>query len=99
MVWLDGVTSDWFESWSSARPDNPGLRPRLSRLLSFWRWSESRWRSISFRSEVPFGKRHYVTNPEGAAKERLDHYLVRTGFASSRRVAQELVERGLVRIN
>jgi 23S rRNA pseudouridine1911/1915/1917 synthase len=34
-----------------------------------------------------------------AAKERLDHYLVRTGFASSRRVAQELVERGLVRIN
>ena len=33
------------------------------------------------------------------AKERLDHYLVRTGFASSRRVAQELVERGLVRIN
>ncbi len=32
-------------------------------------------------------------------KERLDHYLVRTGFASSRRVAQELVERGLVRIN
>jgi 23S rRNA pseudouridine1911/1915/1917 synthase len=34
-----------------------------------------------------------------AAKERLDHYLVRTGFASSRRVAQELVARGLVRIN
>ena len=34
-----------------------------------------------------------------ALKERLDHYLVRTGFASSRRVAQELVERGLVRIN
>jgi 23S rRNA pseudouridine1911/1915/1917 synthase len=34
-----------------------------------------------------------------AVKERLDHYLVRTGFASSRRVAQELVERGLVRIN
>jgi 23S rRNA pseudouridine1911/1915/1917 synthase len=34
-----------------------------------------------------------------AAKERLDHYLVRTGFASSRRVAQELVERGLVQIN
>ena len=34
-----------------------------------------------------------------AAKERLDHYLVRTGFAPSRRVAQELVERGLVRIN
>jgi 23S rRNA pseudouridine1911/1915/1917 synthase len=33
------------------------------------------------------------------AKERLDHYLVRTGFAPSRRVAQELVERGLVRIN
>jgi 23S rRNA pseudouridine1911/1915/1917 synthase len=33
------------------------------------------------------------------SKERLDHYLVRTGFASSRRVAQELVERGLVRIN
>jgi 23S rRNA pseudouridine1911/1915/1917 synthase len=32
-------------------------------------------------------------------KERLDHYLVRTGFAPSRRVAQELVERGLVRIN
>ncbi len=34
-----------------------------------------------------------------ASKERLDHYLVRTGFAPSRRVAQELVERGLVRIN
>jgi 23S rRNA pseudouridine1911/1915/1917 synthase len=34
-----------------------------------------------------------------AVKERLDHYLVRTGFAPSRRVAQELVERGLVRIN
>ena len=34
-----------------------------------------------------------------ALKERLDHYLVRTGFASSRRVAQELVERGMVRIN
>jgi 23S rRNA pseudouridine1911/1915/1917 synthase len=34
-----------------------------------------------------------------AAKERLDHYLVRTGFAPSRRIAQELVERGLVRIN
>jgi 23S rRNA pseudouridine1911/1915/1917 synthase len=34
-----------------------------------------------------------------AQKERLDHYLVRTGFATSRRVAQELVERGLVRIN
>ncbi|MFZ0680375.1 RluA family pseudouridine synthase [Candidatus Binatus sp.] len=33
------------------------------------------------------------------AKERLDHYLVRTGFAPSRRIAQELVERGLVRIN
>jgi 23S rRNA pseudouridine1911/1915/1917 synthase len=33
------------------------------------------------------------------SKERLDHYLVRTGFATSRRVAQELVERGLVRIN
>ena len=40
-----------------------------------------------------------MTNPDGAAKERLDHYLVRTGFAASRRVAQELVERGLVRIN
>jgi 23S rRNA pseudouridine1911/1915/1917 synthase len=34
-----------------------------------------------------------------AVKERLDHYLVRTGFAPSRRVAQELVERGMVRIN
>ncbi|MGA7620743.1 RluA family pseudouridine synthase [Candidatus Binatus sp.] len=34
-----------------------------------------------------------------AVKERLDHYLVRTGLASSRRVAQELVERGMVRIN
>ena len=33
------------------------------------------------------------------SKERLDHYLVRTGFAPSRRVAQELVERGLVRVN
>jgi 23S rRNA pseudouridine1911/1915/1917 synthase len=34
-----------------------------------------------------------------AIRERLDHYLVRVGFAPSRRVAQELVERGLVRIN
>lgn len=34
-----------------------------------------------------------------AEKERLDHYLVRTGFAPSRRVAQELVDRGLVSIN
>jgi len=34
-----------------------------------------------------------------AVKERLDHYLVRTGFAPSRRVARELVERGMVRIN
>jgi 23S rRNA pseudouridine1911/1915/1917 synthase len=34
-----------------------------------------------------------------ASKERLDHYLVRTGFAPSRRVAQQLVERGMVRIN
>ncbi|MGA6973052.1 MAG: RluA family pseudouridine synthase [Candidatus Binatus sp.] len=33
------------------------------------------------------------------SKERLDRYLVRTGFAPSRSVAQELVERGLVRIN
>jgi 23S rRNA pseudouridine1911/1915/1917 synthase len=32
-------------------------------------------------------------------RERLDHYLVRVGFAPSRRVAQELVERGMVRIN
>jgi len=36
---------------------------------------------------------------EEVSKERLDHYLVRVGFAPSRRVAQELVERGLVRIN
>ena len=36
---------------------------------------------------------------QDAIKERLDHYLVRTGLASSRRVAQELVERGMVRIN
>jgi 23S rRNA pseudouridine1911/1915/1917 synthase len=34
-----------------------------------------------------------------AVKERLDHYLVRVGFAPSRRAAQELVERGMVRIN
>jgi 23S rRNA pseudouridine1911/1915/1917 synthase len=34
-----------------------------------------------------------------AIRERLDHYLVRVGFAPSRRVAQELVERGMVRIN
>jgi 23S rRNA pseudouridine1911/1915/1917 synthase len=32
-------------------------------------------------------------------RERLDHYLVRIGFAPSRRAAQELVERGMVRIN
>ncbi|MGC2445359.1 RluA family pseudouridine synthase, partial [Candidatus Binatus sp.] len=40
-----------------------------------------------------------ISSLADAAKERLDHYLVRTGFAPSRRVAQELVERGLVRIN
>jgi 23S rRNA pseudouridine1911/1915/1917 synthase len=33
------------------------------------------------------------------SRERLDHYLVRTGLAASRRVAQELVERGMVRVN
>ncbi len=36
---------------------------------------------------------------EESKRERLDHYLVRVGFASSRRMAQELVERGMVRIN
>jgi 23S rRNA pseudouridine1911/1915/1917 synthase len=40
-----------------------------------------------------------VKSMEEVSKERLDHYLVRLGFAPSRRVAQELVERGLVRIN
>ncbi len=33
------------------------------------------------------------------ASERLDHYLVRLGFASSRRAARAIVERGNVRIN
>jgi 23S rRNA pseudouridine1911/1915/1917 synthase len=37
--------------------------------------------------------------PDAAAIERLDRYLVRTGLASSRRVAQQLIERGMVRIN
>ncbi|MDO8433781.1 MAG: RluA family pseudouridine synthase [Candidatus Binatus sp.] len=36
---------------------------------------------------------------DDVSRERLDHYLVRTGLASSRRIAQELVERGMVRIN
>src|SRR5258708_26120504 len=36
---------------------------------------------------------------QDVVRERLDHYLVRLGFAPSRRVAQELVERGMVRIN
>src|SRR5882757_8079757 len=36
---------------------------------------------------------------DNISRERLDHYLVRTGLASSRRIAQELVERGMVRIN
>ncbi len=42
-----------------------------------------------------------MTSPavEDSNRERLDHYLVRVGFASSRRMAQELVERGMVRIN
>src|SRR6266403_866879 len=31
--------------------------------------------------------------------ERLDHYLVRTGLADSRRGARAMVEEGLVRIN
>jgi 23S rRNA pseudouridine1911/1915/1917 synthase len=43
-----------------------------------------------------YGSSNLVTD---VLKERLDHYLVRNGFAASRRVAQELVERGLVRIN
>jgi 23S rRNA pseudouridine1911/1915/1917 synthase len=33
------------------------------------------------------------------AAERLDHYLVRLGFAPSRRAARAIVERGIVRIN
>jgi 23S rRNA pseudouridine1911/1915/1917 synthase len=33
------------------------------------------------------------------ASERLDHYLVRLGFAPSRRAARAIVERGIVRIN
>ena len=45
-----------------------------------------------------YSKARLIILPD-AEKERLDHYLVRTGFAPSRRVAQELVERGLVRIN
>jgi 23S rRNA pseudouridine1911/1915/1917 synthase len=44
-------------------------------------------------------ERNPVNQLPDIAKERLDHYLVRTGFAPSRRIAQELVERGLVRIN
>jgi 23S rRNA pseudouridine1911/1915/1917 synthase len=43
--------------------------------------------------------RRVISYLSEALKERLDHYLVRTGFAPSRSVAQELVERGLVRIN
>lgn len=33
------------------------------------------------------------------ARERLDHYLVRLGFARSRRDAREMLSRGLVRVN
>ena len=36
---------------------------------------------------------------QDAISERLDRYLVRTGLASSRRVAQDMVERGMVLIN
>lgn len=36
---------------------------------------------------------------QDATNERLDRYLVRTGLAASRRVAQEMVERGMVLIN
>ena len=36
---------------------------------------------------------------QDAINERLDRYLVRAGLASSRRVAQEMVERGMVLIN
>lgn len=36
---------------------------------------------------------------EPTASERLDHYLVRLGFAPSRRAARAIVERGGVRIN
>ncbi len=48
---------------------------------------------------VPPARQQATSYLPDASKERLDHYLVRTGFAPSRRVAQELVERGLVRIN
>jgi 23S rRNA pseudouridine1911/1915/1917 synthase len=36
---------------------------------------------------------------DSSASERLDHYLVRLGFAPSRRAARAIVERGNVRIN
>ena len=35
-----------------SRIRSPVLRPRLSRLLSFWHWLDWQWRSISFRCEV-----------------------------------------------
>src|SRR5208283_961980 len=53
----------------------------------------------SHRNRILPARQLATSHLPDAAKERLDHYLVRTGFAPSRRVAQELVERGLVRIN
>ncbi|MBF6570458.1 MAG: RluA family pseudouridine synthase [Candidatus Binataceae bacterium] len=40
-----------------------------------------------------------TTNETDAGGERLDHYLVRLGFAESRRAARDLIDRDLVTVN
>lgn len=40
-----------------------------------------------------------TTNETDAGAERLDHYLVRLGFAESRRAARDLIDRNLITVN
>src|ERR1700731_277841 len=90
MIQLD---ADALTRRSRSRRPLPGDSSRATRpFAAFYQTGSLRKRSLAIRQSPV----NYL--PE-AQKERLDHYLVRTGFAPSRRVAQELVERGLVRIN
>src|SRR5277367_3696932 len=54
MFSLDGITSDWSASGLAAKRYTPIPRSRLSRLPSSWHWSDWRWRSIWYPSEVEF---------------------------------------------